>query len=86
MTMLLSGSSVQGEEARASGWPIGSWPPGEQRKAAHEWAAELAAAAPLAVQSNRRAFCGHLPKRVRAALERELAARLERRPPTFTGQ
>ena len=99
--MLLSGAPVLGEEALRIGLADRLAAPGTQRQAAQSWAAEIAQAAPLAVQSIRRTLRGDLPQRARAVLEHELAeqarlwqtadaaegiaASLERRPPVFTG-
>jgi 2-(1,2-epoxy-1,2-dihydrophenyl)acetyl-CoA isomerase len=99
--MLLSGGGVRGEEAARIGLADRLVAPGTQNQEALAWAAELAAAAPLAVQSIRRTLRGDLADRVRAALEHELAeqtrlwntadaaegiaASLDRRPPAFTG-
>jgi enoyl-CoA hydratase/carnithine racemase len=99
--LLLSGGSVRGEEAARIGLVDRLVAPGGQREAAQQWAAELAAAAPLAVQSIRATLRGDLARRAHAAVEHELAeqarlwqtadaaegiaASLERRSPTFTG-
>src|SRR3984957_918551 len=99
--MLLSGAPVLGEEALRIGLADRLAAPGTQRQAAQSWAAEIAQAAPLAVQSIRRTLRGDLPQRARAGLQQELAeqarlwqtadaaegiaASLERRPPVFTG-
>ena len=99
--MLLSGAPVPGEEALRIGLADRLAAPGAQRQAAQSWAAEIAQAAPLAVQSIRRTLRGDLPQRARAVLKQELAeqarlwqtadaaegiaASLERRPPVFTG-
>jgi enoyl-CoA hydratase/carnithine racemase len=101
MALLLSGGSVKGEEAARIGLADRLVAPGTQRAAAQEWAADLAQAAPLAVQSIRCTLRGDLPQRARAVLEHELAeqarlwatadanegiaASLERRQPKFTG-
>jgi len=74
----------------------------ELRAAAHDFAAEIAASAPLAVRSIRETMRGDLADRVRAAVEREAAeqawlratddfregvrATAERRPANFTGK
>jgi 2-(1,2-epoxy-1,2-dihydrophenyl)acetyl-CoA isomerase len=99
--MLLSGAPVLGEEALRIGLADRLAAPGTQRAIAQRWAAEIAQAAPLAVQAIRRTLRGDLPQRARAALQQELAeqarlwetadaaegiaASLERRPPVFTG-
>lgn len=99
--MLLSASRISGEEAVRIGLADRLAPAGAQRQAAQEWAAEIAEAAPLAVQSIRRTLRGDLAHRARAVLEHELAeqarlwqtadasegisASLERRPAKFVG-
>jgi enoyl-CoA hydratase/carnithine racemase len=99
--MLLSGAPVRGEQALRTGLADRLVAPGTQRQAAQRWAAEIAQAAPLAVQSIRRTLRGDLVQRARAVLEHELAeqarlwqtedaaegiaASLERRQPVFTG-
>src|SRR5580698_6321267 len=63
--MLLSGAPVLGEEALRIGLADRLAAPGTQRQAAQLWAAEIAQAAPLAVQSIRRTLRGDLPQRAR---------------------
>lgn len=100
--LLLRGASVKGEEAARIGLADRLSPAGEQRETAVAWAREIAAAAPLAVESIRATLRSGLADRVRSALERELAeqARLwgtddateglaavtERRPALFRAQ
>lgn len=100
--MLLTGRRVGGAEAVRLGLADRLAEPGRVRATAHELAAEIAAAAPLAVRSIRATLRGDLASRVRRALDHELAeqkvlwqtrdsaegitASLERRPPIFTGE
>jgi enoyl-CoA hydratase/carnithine racemase len=93
---------VRGDEALALGLCDAVVPADGLRDAAHAHAAEIAASAPLAVQSIRRTFRGDLPARIRAALDAEIAeqtrlratddfiegvrAMAERRPPSFHGR
>lgn len=100
--MLLTGRRVGGEEALRIGLADRLSDPGEQRETARAWARRFAAAAPLAVQSIRATLRHTLRARIAEALDHELAeqtrlwttsdaaegiaASLERRPPTFTGE
>ncbi|MBB2914373.1 enoyl-CoA hydratase/carnithine racemase [Streptosporangium becharense] len=100
--MLLTGRPVRGQEACRIGLADRLAEPGRQREQALAWAGELAAAAPLAVRSIRSTLRADLARRVREALEHELAeqsrlwatgdcaegiaASLERRPPVFRGE
>ena len=100
--MLLTGRRVGGEEAARLGLADRLAEPGRVRAAALEFAAEIAAAAPLAVRSIRATLRAGLADRVRQALDRELAeqrvlwatrdsaegieASLQRRSPVFLGE
>lgn len=102
LDLLLTGRRVGGEEARALGLADRLAPPGGARTAARELAAQIAAAAPLAVGSIRATMRAGLTERARAAMAREraeqdrlmqtadwtegLAAVAARRPGAFTGR
>jgi 2-(1,2-epoxy-1,2-dihydrophenyl)acetyl-CoA isomerase len=102
MDMLYTGRAVAGDEAALIGL-CDRLAPDEAalRSAAHEFAAQIAASAPLAVVSIRQTLRGDLADRVRAATAREqseqawlagtadftegVSATAERREPRFTG-
>jgi enoyl-CoA hydratase/carnithine racemase len=100
--LLYTGRAVKGAEALAIGLCDRVAPPDELRAQAHALAAEIAAAAPLAVRSIRATMRGDLAERVRAATEHEAAeqaklfatedfregvsATTERRSPRFSGR
>jgi enoyl-CoA hydratase/carnithine racemase len=100
--MLYTGRRVSGEEAAAIGLCDRLAASGELAAAAHAFAAEIAAAGPLAVASIRETMRGDLAERVRAATVREateqakllstsdfaegVRATAERRPPRFEGR
>ncbi len=100
--ILLTGRRIGGEEAFALGLVNRLVPAGEVRDTAIALAHEIAAAAPLAVQSTRATLRKSLYERVRAQLAHEravqdrlsatadaeegIAAMLERRDPTFHGR
>ncbi|UDY22600.1 enoyl-CoA hydratase/isomerase family protein [Nocardioides sp. Kera G14] len=100
--MLLTGLRVNAEEALAIGLADRLADAGEERTVALALAADLAAAAPLAVQSMRRTLRAGLLSGIEAALEHELdeqerlwqtedaalgiTASLERRAPVFLGR
>jgi enoyl-CoA hydratase/carnithine racemase len=100
--MLLTGRRIDGGEALRIGLADRLSEPGRQRETAFGWAREIAAAAPLAVRSIRATLRADLARRVRDALDHELAeqerlwhtrdsaegiaASLERRPPEFVGE
>jgi len=100
--MLYTGRRVRGEEAARIGLADKLVPADQLRAAAYEFAAEIAASAPLAVRSIRETMRGHLAAQVRAATEREgaeqnrlratadfregIAATAQRRPPSFEGR
>jgi enoyl-CoA hydratase/carnithine racemase len=100
--MLYGAQPVRGEEAHAIGLVDRLVPAGEERAAALELAAEIAAAAPLAVRSMRRTMRADLLDRVEAALQQELdqqewlwrtedcatgiTSSLNREQPTFLGR
>ena len=102
MDMLYTGRAVAGDEAARIGL-CDRLAPDEAalRSAAHEFAAQIAASAPLAVVSIRQTLRGDLADRVRAATAREqseqawlagtadflegVSATAERREPRFTG-
>lgn len=99
--LLYTARRVSGEQALRIGLADRVAPDGQVRDEAIAYAAEIAAAAPLAVRSIRETLRAGLAEQVRAALERELseqawlretadskegiAANLERRPAHFTG-
>jgi 2-(1,2-epoxy-1,2-dihydrophenyl)acetyl-CoA isomerase len=100
--MLYTGRRVKGEEAVGLGLADLLADPDGLRDAAHGLAAEIAAAAPLAVRSIRATQRAGLAERVTAAMAAELAAQdqlrrtadfaegvratAERRPPRFQGR
>jgi enoyl-CoA hydratase/carnithine racemase len=100
--MLYTGRRVKGEEAAGLGLADLLADPDGLRAAAHGLAAEIAAAAPLAVRSIRATQRAGLAERVTAAMAAELAeqdqlrrtadfaegvrASAERRPPRFQGR
>lgn len=100
--MLVGSERVDGQRALDLGLADRLVENGSERDGAIEFARELAECAPLAVRSIRETLRGDLAERVVAALDREateqarlwdtsdsregIAASLERRPPTFTGQ
>ncbi len=99
LDLLCTGRRVGGEEAARIGLADRLAEPEGLRAAAQELAAEIAAAAPLAVRSIRETMRGTLADRARAAMDRELAeqdrlrqtadfaegirASAQRRPPRF---
>jgi enoyl-CoA hydratase/carnithine racemase len=102
LDLLLTGRRVPGEEALSLGLCDRLVEDDEVRIAAHEFAAELARSAPLAVRSIRATLRDGLVERVSAALEREaseqhrlretedfregVTASLQRRTPRFHGK
>lgn len=102
MELLYTGRAVRGEEAAALGLCDRLVEDDRVRNAAVEFAAELAASAPLALRSIRATLRGDLAARIRAATEHEhvqqlrlratadhregLAAIAERREPRFSGR
>lgn len=102
MDLLYTSRRVGGRQALEIGLADRLVPDGTQRSAAVAWAAEIAACAPLAVQSMKQTLRGPLARQVRAVLERELseqarlwatedseagiAASLAREEPVFTGR
>lgn len=102
LEMLYTGRRVTGDEAFAMGLADRLVPLDQLRRAAHDLAAEIAASAPLAVESIRETFRGDLADRIRVATDREKAeqdrlrrtedfregvrATSERRPARFTGR
>lgn len=100
--LLYSGRRIGGEEAVAIGLADQLVPRDEVRTAALELAREIAASAPLAVQSMRTTLRAGLVEQVRLAVAREsieqaqqfesadfaegVAAMAERRPPRFNGR
>ncbi|MDQ6840295.1 MAG: enoyl-CoA hydratase/isomerase family protein [Actinomycetota bacterium] len=101
LELLLTGRRITGQEASAMGLIDRLWPQDQVRAEAHRLAAEIAAAAPLAVRSIRATQRGHLAGLVRDATVREdaeqvrlrdtedfaegIAASAERRDPVFKG-
>jgi len=73
LEMLYTGRRVKGDEAFEIGLCDRLVPLDTVRGAAHELAAEIAASAPLAVDSIRATMRGDLAERVRAATDHELA-------------
>ena len=102
LDLLYTGRRVGGEEAHAMGLADRLASPGEAREQAHALAAQIAAAAPLAIRSIRATMRGQLADEAREAMARErveqerlyetadwkegLAAVTQRRPATFTGR
>jgi 2-(1,2-epoxy-1,2-dihydrophenyl)acetyl-CoA isomerase len=102
LDLLYTGRRVSGAEAHALGLADQLAEPGQARAQAHELAAQVAAAAPLAVRSIRATMRGQLADQARAAMVREraeqerlmqtsdwregVAAVSERRPASFTGR
>ena len=99
LRMLYRGERIKGEEALRIGLSDELVPLGEVRARARAVAADIAASAPLAIESIRKTMRGDLPELVRAATERErveqerlqktkdfregTAAMTQRRPPKF---
>ncbi len=102
LELLYTGRRVAGPQAHAIGLADRMAASGRAREEAHALAAEIAAAAPLAVRSIRATMRGPLAEQARAAMEREraeqerlmttsdwregLAAVSARRPANFTGR
>jgi 2-(1,2-epoxy-1,2-dihydrophenyl)acetyl-CoA isomerase len=102
LELLYSGRRITGHEAHAIGLADRLAESGQAREEAHALAAEIAAAAPLAVRSIRETMRGDLADRARAAMQREraeqerlmltadwtegIAAVQARRPANFTGR
>jgi 2-(1,2-epoxy-1,2-dihydrophenyl)acetyl-CoA isomerase len=99
--LLYTGRRITGDEAATMGLIDRVVPLDDLHATAHDFAAEIAGSAPLAVQSIRATLRGDLADRVAAATDHELAeqerlrrtadfregtrAMSERRPPHFTG-
>lgn len=73
MDLLYTSRRVDGEQARELGLVDRLVPEGEESGAAHELAAEIARAAPLAVRAIRQTLRGRLIQRVSDVLDRELS-------------
>jgi 2-(1,2-epoxy-1,2-dihydrophenyl)acetyl-CoA isomerase len=102
LDLLYTGRRVGGAEAHDLGLADRLAGPGQARAEAHALAAQIAAAAPLAVRSIRTTMRGQLAEQARAAMAREraeqerlmqtsdwregLAAVSERRPASFAGR
>lgn len=101
MELLYTGRRIKAAEALEIGLCDRLVPLNELRRAAKEFAREIASSAPLAVRSIRETLRGDLPQRIRAATDREKAeqerlqktddfregvrAMSERRLPNFSG-
>ena len=101
MELLYTGRRIRAEEALEIGLCDKIAPLEDLRRVATEFAAEIALSAPMAVRSIRETLRGDLPKRIRAATDREkteqerlqktkdfregVRAMAERRAPAFTG-
>ena len=102
MDLLYTGRRVSGDQALALGLADRLAPPGQAREQAHALAAQIAAAAPLAIRSIRNTMRSQLADQARAAMAREraeqerlmqtadwqegVAAVSQRRPASFTGR
>jgi enoyl-CoA hydratase/carnithine racemase len=102
LDLLYTGRRISGAEAHALGLADRLAGPGQAREQAHALAAEIAAAAPLAIRSIRATMRGQLADQARAAMARErteqerlmqtadwkegLAAVTQRRQADFTGR
>lgn len=102
MDLMYTGRRIDGTEAHRIGLCDDLVPEDRLRERAHEMAAQIAAAAPLATRSIRQTLRGHLPEQIRAVLVREraeqerlmatedfaegVAATRDRRPARFTGR
>jgi len=71
LELLYTGARIKGEEAVEIGLADKLAPLDQLRDAAHEFAAEIAGSAPLAVESIRETMRGHLPQAIKAATDRE---------------
>lgn len=73
LDLLYTGRRIRGEEAHALGLADRLAEPGQARSQAHALAAQIAAAAPLAIRSIRSTMRGRLADEARAAMARERA-------------
>jgi 2-(1,2-epoxy-1,2-dihydrophenyl)acetyl-CoA isomerase len=71
LELLLTGARIKGEEAVAIGLADRLAPLDGLRDAAHEFAAEIAGSAPLAVESIRLTMRGHMADAIKAATDHE---------------
>lgn len=101
LELLYTGKRIKGDEAVEIGLADRLVDLDDLRSATHEFAAEIAGSAPLAVTSIRQTMRGHLPGAIRAATDHELeeqnwlqktndwkegvSAMNERRTPDFSG-
>ena len=71
MELLYTGARIKGAQAAEIGLVDKLVPLAELRSAANDFASEIAASAPLAVESIRQTMRGHLPQAIKAATDHE---------------